>query len=146
MLIFLAVDALSCLLLLSSPLHGAPCPSSTYQITGSVRDANGNPIADASVFLLLDVVSEKKFHEHGMRAARFRTDGAGRYQAEIACGDADRSQATPCAKRPRDLTIAASTGDHRLRLRSFKLKKLGVVENFGLCHIQVPDLVLSTDR
>ena len=76
---------LSCLLLFSSPLLGAPCTSSTYQITGSVRDANGNPIADASVFLLLDVVSEKKFHEHGMRAARFRTNGAGRYHAEIAC-------------------------------------------------------------
>ncbi len=134
------------LLVLSSPLLGAPCTSSTYQISGSVRDANGNPIADASVFLLLDVVSEKKFHQHGMRAARFRTDGTGRYHAEIAYKGANRSQATPCAKRPRDLTVAASTGGHRLRLRSFKLKKLLVVEHFGFCHVQVPDLVLSTDR
>ena len=137
---------LLCILIPSSTLLGAPCTSSTYRITGSVRDAGGNPIADASVFLLLDVVSEKKFNEHGMRAARFRTDGAGRYHGEIACKDTSRNRATPCAKRLRDLTVAASTGGHRLRLRSFKLKKLGVVENFGLCHVQVPDLVLSTDR
>jgi len=137
---------LFCVFLLSSPLFGAPCTSSTYRITGSVRDAHGNPIANASVFLLLDVVSEKKFHEHGMRAARFRTDDAGRYHAEIACGAQDRRQATPCAKRRRDLTVAASTGDHRLRLKSFKLKNLGVVENFGLCHVEVPDLVLSTNH
>ena len=136
---------LVCLLLLSSPSLGASCTSSTYQITGSVRDAHGTPIADASVYLLLDVVSEKKFQEHGMRAARFRTDGAGRYRAQIACKGED-SRSTACAKRPRDLTIAASTGGHMLRLRSFKLKRLGVVENFGLCHVQVPDLVLSTDR
>ena len=107
---------MSCLLLFSSPVLAAPCTSSTYRITGRVQDANGSPIANASVFLLLDVVSEKKFHEHGMRAARFRTDGSGTYHAEIACDGDDSDRATPCAKRPRDLTVAASTGGHRLRL------------------------------
>ena len=136
----------ACLLLCTTPLLGAPCSSSTYQVRGAVRDAAGTPIDDASVFLLLDVVSEKKFHQHGMRAARFHTDGAGRYDASIACHNPDREQASPCAKNPRDLTIAATADGHRLKLKSFKLKNLNVAESYGVCFVQVPDLVLAAER
>ncbi len=137
---------LFCALLLPSPLLGAQCSSDQYLISGMVRDAKGTPIVGATVQVLLDVISEKKFHEYGVRARSFHTDDSGRYIADLDCTGEHLDRPSPCAKKPRDLTIAASAVGYRGRLRSFKLKKLPVDEVFDLCTVEVPDLALSIDR
>ena len=130
-------------ILLAAPASaGGSCKSRHFVIAGTVRDTAGKPLADASVFLLVDTVSEKKFNQHGMRTRRFRTDKSGRYQGEIDCDAVPRDEPNPCARKPKDLTVAANSSSYRLKLKTFKLKNLGVVENQGYCYVALPDLVL----
>lgn len=129
-----------------APALAAACSSGYYQVTGIVRDTTGRPLADARVFVLLDTISEKKFLEQGVRARSFRTDGAGRFTANIDCNARGGDARNPCAKRPRDVTVAAVTHGYRLRLKGFKLKNLELNERGGGCMVQIPELTLSAER
>lgn len=130
----------------SSLVAGDACKPARYQIMGSVLDAGGRPIADASVRLLLDQVSAQKFAEEGPRARLIRANRFGKYLALIDCDQARgiSDAPNPCAEKPRHLTVSVEAPGYRTKLIVFKLKDLDVIRDAGGCLVQVPDVKLSS--
>jgi len=114
-----------------------------YHVGGVVRDGGGRPISDAQVWVLLDKISEKKTIAQGIRARKTRTDRKGSFSARVVCGG-ENGGPNPCARKPKHLTIAAGGDGYGLKLRVFKLRDLDVVEQGGVCRVDVPPFSLGT--
>jgi hypothetical protein len=131
--------------LASSYAGAGGCDPARYQIMGNVTDPGGQPIADASVRLLLDQVSLERFAEEGMRARLTRTAGTGAYLALIDCAAARgvTDAPNPCAAKPRHLTVAVEASGFRTKLVAFRLRDLNIVKDAGGCLLQVPEIKLA---
>jgi hypothetical protein len=126
------------------PPAAAQCRGDQYAVVGRVVDGMGQPVKEATIYVLLDQLSKKKFAEEGVRARTFRTDGSGRYSAYVDCREARASGGpNPCANKPKHVTVAADRSGYNLRLQTFKLKELGAEEQSGICHVRVPEIRLS---
>lgn len=122
----------------------AQCRSDEIEVIGMVKDSSGVPMRDATVYVLLDQISQKKWAEQGLRARRFRTDFNGQFRAYIDCAEARSGGGPdPCAKKPKHVTVAADPPDHRLKLQVFKLKELEIHERGGVCYVRVPEIRVS---
>ncbi|MCP3979645.1 MAG: hypothetical protein GY716_09990 [bacterium] len=122
------------------------CDARRYRLGGRVEGGAGRPVADARVHLLLDRVSQKKFHKQGIRARKARTDRHGRYDLEVACADSApelRNAPDPCAAKVQHVTVLAAAPAHRMKLQTFKLTELEVTADG--CTIRVPTVTLRPD-
>src|SRR5262245_3421146 len=115
----------------ASPAGAVTCKPARYQLLGRVLDAGGAPLADASVRLVLDEVSAERFAEEGPRARLTRTGSSGAYLALIDCETtgAPSDAPSPCAAKPRHLTVSAEAPGHRGRVVVYKLKELEIISD-----------------
>ncbi len=121
--------------------HGSgTCEVRRYRVWGRVMDPNGRPLEHASVYLLLDEVSQKKFNDRGMRARSGSTNAYGRFRVDVVCEP--EAAPNPCAAKPKHVTVAASSPGHRTRMQVFRLKDLET-DDSG-CGVVLPDIVLRT--
>ena len=129
-------------LLLAPQVGAVDCEYEAWAFFGAVRNAGGQPIGDAEVFLLLDKVSEGDYLREGVRGRRFRTNEYGKYQAGLVCSD-NRDAPNPCAKKPKHVTVAVSSPGHGMKLQVHKLKSLEIVMDDGVCFVQMPEIRLQ---
>ena len=122
----------------AGPLSAGTCEIRRYRLWGRVLDPNGRPLVNASVHLLLDEISQKKFSQGGMRARGGNTNAYGTFRVDVVCEP--EAAPNPCAGHPKHVTVAASSPGHRARLQVFKLKELETDESG--CGVVVPDIVL----
>ncbi len=136
-----ALFLIACFLI--APGAGAvDCDYDAWAFFGAVRNAGGHPIGDAEVFLLLDKVNQADYLKEGVRGRRFRTNEYGKYQAGLVCSD-NRDAPNPCARRLKHLTIAVSSQGHAMKLQVFKLKNLEILDEDGVCFVQMPEIRLQ---
>ena len=122
------------------------CRSEQIEVIGMVKDSSGVPVRDATVYVLLDQISQKKWSEQGFRARRFRTDFNGQFKAYIDCAEARASGGPePCARKVKHVTVAADQPGYRLKLQTFNFKGLEIVERGGVCFVRVPEIRVSED-
>lgn len=112
---------------------------------GQILDPASRPLADARVRLLLDEVSAQRYEEVGPRARATRTNPSGIYVVLIDCDEARgvTDAPSPCAGKPRHLTVLVEATGYRAKLIAFKLKDLTVTRDAGGCLVQVPNIKLS---
>lgn len=128
---------------LITPGTGAvECAHEAWAFYGAVRDSAGQPIGDAQVFLLLDKVNQADYVREGVRGRRFRTNEFGKYQAGLICND-DSDAPNPCARKLKHLTVAVSSQGHAMKMQVFKLNDLEIVDNDGVCFVQMPEIRLQ---
>jgi len=118
------------------------CGHNAWAFYGAVRDAGGQPIGDAEVFLLLDKVNQTDYLKVGVRGRRFRTNEYGKYQAGLICSDS-RDAPNPCARRLKHLTIAVSSQGYAMKMQVFKLKSLEILAEDGVCFVRMPEIRLQ---
>ena len=123
------------------PAAAGGCDSDAWAFYGAVRDASGNPIGDAEVFLLLDKIDQSEYLKEGVRGRRFRSNEYGKYQAGLICDD-NSDNPNPCARKLKHLTVVVSARDYAMKLRVFKLNDLSVMTEDGVCLVHVPELRL----
>jgi len=128
---------------LIAPGAGAvDCDYDAWAFFGAVRDAGGQPLGDAEVFLLLDKVNQADYLREGVRGRRFRTNVYGKYQAGLVCSD-NRDAPNPCAKKLKHVTVAVSAPGHAMKLQVLKLNGLEIVKDDGVCFVQMPEIRLQ---
>ena len=128
-------------LLIAPATSAVDCSHDAWAFYGAVREAGGQPINDAEVFLLLDKVSRADYLEDGVRGRRFRTNEYGKYQAGLVCSD-NRDAPNPCARKPKHLTVVVSSRKHTLKMQVFKLNDLEIITEEGVCFVQMPEIRL----
>ena len=128
------------------PAWAGVCPNDRFEIHGIVIDAIGRPLENARVFVLLDQVSENKFLREGFRGRTFSTGADGQFSALMDCAayrEAAGGAPSPCAKKPKHLTVAAQHPGFKLQLKVFKLKELDIMDLGQSCAIALPQFKLT---
>ena len=133
--------ALLILVVSAPPAVAGSCDSDAWAFYGAVRDASGNPIGDAEVFLLLDKIDQSEYLEEGVRGRRFRSNDYGKYQAGLICDD-NSDNPNPCARKLKHLTVVVSSPDYAMKMRVFKLRDLDILREDGVCLVRVPEMQL----
>lgn len=110
-----------------------------YHVRGRILDASDRPVSDASVFLLLDEISQKKFAREGVRAVRARSLDGGRFTRTVTCG----SSPDPCGKKPKTVTVFVEARGARTKLRGFPMKDLELQVAEDGCHLELPPIRLA---